>query len=142
MLEFTRANETAEETILGHRHEAGWERTSLEGEIWVATDGSVVVGSLQLVDIADDIVLVDAVVVPESRRGEGIGGELMRRVLTTREAEWWLECREERIAFYRCLGFALVAASEVPAPLRAYLDAPGVLPSDRENHFMRLASDD
>jgi len=123
--------------VLEHRHETGWERSTLEGEVWVAREDDRVVGSLQLIDIEPRIVLVDAVVVPKSLRDQGIGGELMKRVLATRDVEWWLECREERLAFYERLGFAEVELSKVPASLRTYLDAPGMLPSDRENHFMK-----
>jgi GNAT superfamily N-acetyltransferase len=105
--------------ILAFHREAGWPGTHLDGEIWAAREGTVLAGSVQLVELAPSLILIDAAVVRADARGRGIGGEMMRAVLATRTAEWWLECRAERIAFYARLGFQVAPAMDVPALVSA-----------------------
>ena len=62
-------------------------------------------------------------------RGRGIGEVLIRSVLATREAWWWLECRAERIAFYERCGFAVQREEAVPAIVTARV---GVNPARRQ----------
>ena len=53
-------------------------------------------------------------------------------VMATRDAEWWLECRKERIPFYSRLGFDLVEPGDVPASVRQLVRSR----TDREQFFM------
>jgi len=120
--------------ILALHREAGWPGTHTEGEVWAARACGDVVGGLQLIALAPQVILIDAAVVRASARGRGIGSELLRGVLATRTAEWWLECREERIAFYERLGF--VVADEVPALVAGRVGPNAV----RRRHFLRLST--
>ena len=72
------------------------------------------IGSAQLLELAPGLVLIDAAVVRADARGRGIGTQMLRTILATRTADWWLECREERIAFYERLNFSVVPPSTVP----------------------------
>lgn len=127
-----------EEAIRQQRGEAGWKDTPFAGEVWVGLREGGVVGSLQLVDCGEGAVLLDAVVVGESRRGQGTGAAMIRAVLAGRQADWWLECRAERMPFYARLGFEEVERSGLPPGVRTYVEEPGVVPEDRPQHFMHL----
>jgi ribosomal protein S18 acetylase RimI-like enzyme len=118
-LEIAPAGPQAHESILALHGEAGWPGTHVDGEVWAAREARQLVGSIQLVALGPALVLVDAVVVRANARNQGIGAELMRTVMATRAAHWWLECRLERVAFYQRLGFVLVNESEVPAIVKA-----------------------
>jgi GNAT superfamily N-acetyltransferase len=118
-IEIARAAPSDHAAILVLHREAGWPGTHVDGDVWAARDGRGVVGSVQLLELAAGVVLIDAAVVRSDARGHGIGAELMRAVLATREAHWWLECREERIAFYQRLGFEVQPEAAVPALVRA-----------------------
>ena len=118
--------------ILALHREAGWPGTHLDGEVWGRAHlADEVVGSAQLIELASGIVLVDAAVVRADARGRGIGTALLRTVLATREAEWWLECREERIAFYERLGFVVI--DDVPRLVAERVGSNAV----RRQHFLR-----
>jgi N-acetylglutamate synthase-like GNAT family acetyltransferase len=79
-----------------------------------------------------DRLFVRAMVVREDVRGEGIGGMMLARVVATRVAQWWLECRTERINFYARHGFALVAPEDLPTAIRSLVRPR----SDRRQNFM------
>ena len=124
------------EEILALHREAGWPDTHLEGEVWVLRDLGGLVGSIQLIELVSGLILIGAIVVRSDARGRGLGSEMARCVLTTRTAEWWLECREQRMAFYGRLGFAVVAAAEVNELVRERV-GPN---SAREQNFMRRST--
>ena len=88
--------------------------TQVDGEIWAVREAGRLIGSVQLLDLAPGLILIDAAVVRANARGRGIGTQMLRTILATRSAEWWLECREERIAFYERLNFSVVLPSTVP----------------------------
>jgi N-acetylglutamate synthase-like GNAT family acetyltransferase len=92
------------------------------------------VGSIQFEEVGSpDVLFVRAMVVREDVRGSGIGTQMITEVMGTRQAEWWLECREERIRFYTRMGFDLVEGPEISASVRQ-LVRPG---TDRRQHFMK-----
>jgi N-acetylglutamate synthase-like GNAT family acetyltransferase len=62
---------------------------------------------------------------------------MFAEVMATRRAEWWLECREERIRFYTRMGFHLVEGAEIPASV-LQLVRPR---TDRQQHFMNSPVD-
>jgi predicted N-acetyltransferase YhbS len=135
-LEIAPAEPAELEPILALHREAGWPGTHLEGAVWAAREGGFLVGSAQLVELAPALLLIDAVVVRTGARGRGIGAELVRTVLATRAAQWWLECRLERVAFYQRLGFALVDEPAVPALVRARVGGN----RERPQRFLCLAT--
>jgi GNAT superfamily N-acetyltransferase len=120
--------------ILALHREAGWPGTHVDGEVWTVHAGDRLVASAQLVELAPPLILVDAVVVAAGERGRGIGTELMRAALATRAAEWWLECRAERMAFYERLGFELAEAP--PAAVAARVGTSAT----RKQHYLRLST--
>jgi GNAT superfamily N-acetyltransferase len=124
--------------ILALHHEAGWSTGSVYGDVLVSREGDDVVAAIHLVSFPPHDVLVGAMVVRANRRGRGIGAELMRSAMASTQGVWWLECRRERVAFYRRLGFGLVDEAAVPPDIRATI---GVHPS-RPQVFMRREVDD
>jgi GNAT superfamily N-acetyltransferase len=129
-LEIALAVPEEHEAILALHREAGWPGTHVDGEVWTARTPAGVVASVQVIGLAPALILVDAIVVRSDVRDRGIGAELLRTVLATRAAEWWLECREERIAFYERLGFE--RSADVPASVTARVGANAV----RQQHFL------
>jgi GNAT superfamily N-acetyltransferase len=114
-LEIGRALAADHPAILALHREAGWPGTHVDGEVWAVREAGEITGSVQLLELAPGLMLIDAAVVRTDARGRGIGTQMLRAVLATRTAEWWLECREERIAFYERLAFQVAPASAVPA---------------------------
>ena len=140
-LEIAVAKPEAYESILELHREAGWPGTHVDGEVWAAYEAGQLVGSAQFIELEPALVLVDAIVVRASARDQGTGAELMRTMLATRPADWWLECRLERVPFYQRLDFRLVDEAEVPAIVKARV---GGNPS-RPQHFLlrsTIARDD
>ena len=84
------------------------------------------------------MILIDAAVVcAPALAVAGSGPSWSRTVLATRAGEWWLECREQRVAFYERLGFAVVRADAVPAIVAARVGAN----PDRRQCFLRRSTD-
>jgi GNAT superfamily N-acetyltransferase len=131
--EIARALPGEHAAILALHREAGWPGTNLDGEVWAARAAGELIGSTQLIELAPGLILIDAAVVRAEARGRGIGSEMLRAVLATRSAEWWLECREERVAFYERLGFAVEPQPAVPLPVLARVGAN----STRRQYFLR-----
>ena len=50
----------------------------------------------------------------------------MRSAMAATPGVWWLECRRERVAFYRRLGFDLVEEAAVPPDIRATIGGASV----------------
>jgi len=135
-----RAGAEAQPAVLALHHEYGWMDEAVSGgELWVAREGDEVVGAVELIELDPARVVVAVAVVRESRRGQGIGSRLMSKVLASRSAEWWTECREQRIGFYVRLGFELVALNDLPADVRPHLDHPSPTQPERPLNFLRRA---
>ena len=135
-IEFARATPAEDQAILALHREAGWPGTQLDGEVWTLRESGRLAGSVQLIELAPGLVLIGAVVVGASARGRGIGAEMVQKVLATRRAEWWLECREQRIAFYERLGFTTAPGVEVDQRVRTRV-GPN---STRQQHFLRIST--
>ena len=119
--------------ILGLHHQAGWNPSRVDGEVWGAWLSDELVGSMQFEEVGGpDRLFVRAMVVREDLRGEGIGGMMLARVVATRVAQRWLECRTERIDFYARHGFALVVPEDLPTAIRSLVRPR----SDRRQNFM------
>ncbi|MGI8706669.1 MAG: GNAT family N-acetyltransferase [Actinomycetota bacterium] len=116
----------------------GWTDSDLsEGVTYFARDGRVV-GCVRLIEVEPQKVVVDDVLVEESRRGEGIGGDLMRAAMNAMGGVLYLCCHEELIVFYDGFGFSEVASHDLPDAVRAYLDRTGDLNPEpgHVHHFM------
>jgi N-acetylglutamate synthase-like GNAT family acetyltransferase len=133
-LEIALARPDEHSAILALHREAGWPGTHVDGEVWAVRASGRIIGSAQLIELAPALILVDAVVVAADARGRGIGAELVRALLAPRAAEWWLECRAERIAFYERLGFKLAADPHPAVTERVRANTA------RQQHFLRLST--
>ncbi|MDX6407662.1 MAG: Acetyltransferase domain [Gaiellaceae bacterium] len=129
----SRAEKSDYEAILALHHDAGWVPSRVEGEVWGAWEGRELVGSVQFEEVGKDFLFVRAMVVRRDSRNRGIGAQMFREVMATRDAEWWLECRQERIRFYSRLGFVVVEQRNIPAAVRQLVRAR----TDREQFFMQ-----
>ena len=109
------------------------------GKTFIARDGAVV-GTVRMIEVAPQVVVVDDVVVKEDRRGEGIGRQLMQTALNSIGGKLYLCCHEDKKAFYGHFGFAEVPKTELPEPVAAYLSAAGDLdPPEGHEHFFLSA---
>jgi GNAT superfamily N-acetyltransferase len=135
-VEISLATASEHGAILALHREAGWPGTHVDGEVWAARDAGDVVGSVQVIELAPRLMLIDAAVVRADSRGRGIGTAMVTAVLATQEALWWLECRAERIAFYERLGFAVERDAAVAAIVTARV---GVNPKRRQ-FFLRRST--
>lgn len=133
-VEISRARPSEHDAILALHREAGWPGTHVDGEVWAARESGAVVGSVQVITLSPGVTLIDAAVVRADARGRRIGADLIDTVLATRAGEWWLECREQRIAFYERLGFAVAHETAVPAIVAARV---GVNPNRRQFFLSR-----
>ncbi len=134
---YGRAGAEAHPAVLALHHEYGWMDEAVSGgELWVARDGDQIVGAVELLAVDPARIVVAVAIVGQSRRGRGIGSELMGEVLASRDAEWWTECRSERIAFYERLGFELIDAGELPGDVRPHLDHPSTTQPERPLNFL------
>jgi N-acetylglutamate synthase-like GNAT family acetyltransferase len=120
------------DVILDLHHEAGWAQSRVDGEVWVAREDGELVGSLQFEELPSGLLFIRAMVVREASGGRGGGGRMLDEILETRHANWWLECRHERIRFYSRHGFQLVEEQAMPASVRE-LARPR---TDRRQNFM------
>lgn len=59
-----------------------------------------------------------SLVVKESWRGQGIGGQLIRSLLATQDSPVYLECRASLAPYYAQFGFEEIDWREAPVPLR------------------------
>ncbi|MGH2757744.1 MAG: GNAT family N-acetyltransferase, partial [Actinomycetota bacterium] len=110
-----------------------------EGTAFIARDGGIV-GCLRLVEVQPQTVVVDNVLVVETRRGDGIGTQLVQAAMNSRGGKLFLCCHQERIAFYERLGFSLLpnGFEDAPSPVQDYWrkvqDYP--TPPGHEHFFM------
>jgi GNAT superfamily N-acetyltransferase len=135
-LDVSHATRGEHAAILTLHREAGWPGKQVDGEVWAARQAGALLGSVLLIELAPALILIDAAVVRADARGRGIGEQMLRVVLATRSATWWLECREERISFYERLGFSVEPITSVPPEVTARMDANPMRPQ----HFLSVQS--
>lgn len=121
-------------------HAAGFtEGDPRNGTTFIARDGKVV-GSVTLIEVAPQTLVVDDMVVREDRRGEGIGRRLMEAAMSSRGGTMYLCCHEEHIAFYEKLGFKQVAPDALLPPVAEHFEKSGELtPPEGHEHFFMAA---
>jgi predicted N-acetyltransferase YhbS len=110
-----------------------------KGVGFIARDGGIV-GTLRLIEVEPNVVVIEDVLVREDRRGQGIGAQLMRAAMNSRGGRLYLCCHPERIAFYERLGFSEAPFEELPASARSFFEADGSAPHQVEeghaHHFL------
>jgi N-acetylglutamate synthase-like GNAT family acetyltransferase len=110
-----------------------------EGKIFIARDGAVV-GTVRMIEVAPQTVVVDDVVVKEDRRGQGIGRQLIQTALNSIGGKLFLCCHEDKKTFYGHFGFSELPKEELPAPVSEYLAKTGDLdPPPGHDHFFLTA---
>ena len=77
------------------------------------------VAAAQILDAAEGYAYLEGIVVTQLARRTGTGTRLLQTIIPTRDADWWLECREELVPFYLPHGFAIADDHEVPDWARA-----------------------
>ena len=110
-----------------------------KGVAFIARDGGIV-GSVRLIEVEPNIVVVEDVLVDKDHRGAGIGAQVMRAGMNSRGGKLFLCCHPERIAFYQRLGFSELPFDDMPEPVKSfYIEdqaAPHQLPEDHVHHYM------
>lgn len=102
-----------------------------KGVFFFARDGKVV-GSVRLIEVAPQVVVVQDMVVDGARRGEGIGGQLLRAAMNSRGGTLYLRCYSELVPYYERLGFAIAGEDDLPEPVAGHFRAAGELPQATE----------
>lgn len=93
-----------------------WDKADLnEGKSFIARDGKVI-GHVRVVEVEPQVVVVDDVLVVEDRRGNGIGTDLMKAAMLAQGGTMYCCCHEDRIEFYKRLGFELLPNGFDDAP--------------------------
>ncbi len=108
------------------------------GTAFIARDGGIV-GSVRLVEVAPQTVVVEDVVVRTDRRREGIGRRLMQAAMNSRGGSLFLSCHGEFVAFYSGSGFAEVTIDDCPEAVVARWRETGdhPAPPGHVHHYMR-----
>ena len=91
------------------------------GITYIALDSSVI-GCVQVIDVGRGHMVLDMVLVDESRRRQGIGTALVETVIADHPRNLYVSCRQDAVAFYEALGFTLLTGGidEAPRPVMAY----------------------
>jgi predicted N-acetyltransferase YhbS len=103
------------------------------GTFFFARDGAVV-GCIRFIEAGPQAVVVQDMVVDESRRGEGIGTALMRAAMNSRGGTLYLRCYEDLVPYYERFGFSILEKTDLPEPVAAYFEESG--PLERETLFL------
>lgn len=135
----TRASRHDKTDVAAFLGEEGWDSSEPDrGVIFFARDGRVV-GSIRLVEVEPQIVVVDDFVVAAGRRGEGIGRALMQAAMNSRGGTMYLCCHDDRMRFYSHFGFSEIPIDEAPDSVREYWEKIGDWPTEpgHDHYFMR-----
>jgi len=125
--------------LLAIHHAYGWDTPALEDEEWAIRVSGSIVGGASLVTIEPGLVYLLALIIAEPFRGSGLGRQTLEVLLGSREARWWTECRDSRVAFYERNEFS--RSDRLPESLSIYLAEPGVLPTGRRHNFLTRTSE-
>lgn len=109
-----------------------------KGTAFLAREGAVV-GALTLIEVEPQTVVIEDVLVEPARRGNGLGTQLMKAAMNSRGGTLFLCCHEERLDFYRRLGFDDVPFEQLPEPVQTFMREDGAFPftEDHVHYFMK-----
>jgi N-acetylglutamate synthase-like GNAT family acetyltransferase len=116
-----------------------WDLDLLDtGTAFIARDGRVV-GTVRLIEVAPQTVIVEDVLVHGERRGEGIGRQLIQTAMNSRGGTLYLCCHDNRLRFYGHFGFEQVAFDELPAEVQQFMRDTDAWPDspDHRHFFMK-----
>ena len=106
------------EAIVDLYRQAQWNAPDSEGEFWVARRADDPIAVAKIVNAPEGYAFLDAIVVSQSSRRSGVGSRLLAEILTTRDTDWWLECRHQLIPFYTPHAFVVAQDEHVPEWVR------------------------
>ncbi|MBA2311285.1 MAG: GNAT family N-acetyltransferase [Actinobacteria bacterium] len=116
--------------------EANWQASAMdEGQFFFARDGGVV-GCVRFIEIEPQILIVEDMVVDESRRGQGIGRELLETVMNSKGGTLYLRCFEDLAPYYERFGFSRQEPPNLPPAATALWRSRGDL-SGGETVYLR-----
>lgn len=119
----------------------GWDyhKGHLKEIAFIARDGGIV-GNVTLLEVDPQTLIVEDVVVEESRRGEGIGRQLMQAAMNSRGGKLYLCCHPETLGFYERFGFTEMPFDQLPDEIKKLMEAdeaaPHQIPEDHVHHFL------
>lgn len=100
-----------------------------EGVLLMARDGQIVAG-LRLIEVAPQTVVVEDVVVRDSRRREGIGTRMMQAAMNSRGGTLYLSTHDEERAFYKHFGFDEIEIADAPEEVVEFWRKTGDYPTN------------
>jgi N-acetylglutamate synthase-like GNAT family acetyltransferase len=117
-----------------------WDDSHLDkGTAFIARDGGIV-GSVRLIEVEPNLVIIEDVLVRRDRRGAGIGAQVMRAAMNSRGGKLFLCCHPERTAFYQRLDFSEVPFDAMPESVKSFFiedhAAPHQLSEGHVHHYM------
>ena len=113
-----RAFPSDDQAIVDLYRQAQWKAPDSGGEFWVARRADDLIAVASVIDSPDGYAFLDALVVSQSSRRSGVGSRLLAEILTTRDTDWWLECRHQLIPFYTPHAFVVAQDEHVPEWVR------------------------
>jgi predicted N-acetyltransferase YhbS len=135
----TRATRHDKEDIRTLLLENEWEDDKLDkGTAFIARDGAVV-GTIRLIEVEPQTVIVEDVLVARNRRREGIGSRLMEAAMNARGGTLYLYCHDDTIPFYERFGFSLVSFEDQPQSVQEFIREDGALDDCDHEHFYMKA---
>jgi N-acetylglutamate synthase-like GNAT family acetyltransferase len=120
--------------------EHDWDLEHMDkGTAFIARDGAIV-GTVRLIEVAPQTVVVEDVVVHKDRREEGIGRRLLQTAMNSRGGTLYLCCHDDRRRFYGHFGFTELAFDDLPEPARQFMRDTGAWPDSPDHrHFFMTA---
>jgi predicted N-acetyltransferase YhbS len=110
-----------------------------KGVAFIARDG-LIVGTVRLIEVAPQTVVVEDVLVAKERREEGIGRQLMQTAMNSRGGTLYLCCHDDRLGFYGHFGFERVDYDALPEPVQKFMTDTGAWPDSPDHrHFFLKA---
>ena len=117
-ISIVRASTSDYEAIVDLYHQAQWRAPDSGGEFWVARRADDPIAVAMIVNAPEGYAFLDALVVSRSSRRSGFGSRLLGEIPSTRDTDWWLECRHELIPFYASHAFGVTQCEHVPEWVR------------------------
>ena len=115
------------------RHD--WKVADLKsGTFFFAREGAVI-GCIRFIEVAPQTVIVQDMVVDASRRGQGVGEQLMKAAMNSRGGALYLRCYGDLVPYYERFDFAAVEHDDLPEPVTGFFGDAG--PLDGETHYLK-----
>lgn len=99
-----------------------------DGVVYIARAGKVS-GCIRLKEVAPGAVIIDKMIVDESKRGEGLGSQLMQAAMNARGGKLYLYCHADAKGFYEGFGFEPIAPDALPEPVMDHFVEAGEYPA-------------